>query len=44
VPDAVWEQAAEHYDERQLSLLLVALAMINAWNRIGVGARLTPGT
>ncbi|MFG2077582.1 carboxymuconolactone decarboxylase family protein [Nonomuraea maritima] len=44
VPDAVWEQAAEHYSERQLSLLLVALAMINAWNRIGVAARLTPGT
>ncbi|PZG10969.1 carboxymuconolactone decarboxylase family protein [Nonomuraea aridisoli] len=44
VPDAVWEQAAEHYSEQQLALLLVAIAMINAWNRIGVAARLTPGT
>ncbi|MFG1705962.1 carboxymuconolactone decarboxylase family protein [Nonomuraea sp. M3C6] len=44
VPDAVWQQAAEHYDEKQLSLLVVAIAMINAWNRIGVTARLTPGT
>ncbi|WP_433431448.1 carboxymuconolactone decarboxylase family protein [Nonomuraea sp. CA-141351] len=44
VPDAVWEEAAQHYSEKQLGLLIVALAMINAWNRIGVAARLTPGT
>ncbi|GAA4942874.1 AhpD family alkylhydroperoxidase [Nonomuraea thailandensis] len=43
VPDAVWQQAAEHYSEKQLGLLIVAIAMINAWNRIGVTARLTPG-
>ncbi|MEV1178313.1 carboxymuconolactone decarboxylase family protein [Nonomuraea sp. NPDC049784] len=44
VPDAVWEEAAQHYSEKQLGLLIVALAMINAWNRIGVAARLTPET
>ncbi|MFG6196872.1 carboxymuconolactone decarboxylase family protein [Nonomuraea sp. JJY05] len=43
VPDEVWEEAARHYSEKQLGLLIVALAMINAWNRIGVTARLTPG-
>ncbi|MBB5785231.1 carboxymuconolactone decarboxylase family protein [Nonomuraea jabiensis] len=43
VPDAVWEEAARHYSEKQLGLLVVGLAMINAWNRIGVTARLTPG-
>ncbi|MEV0632363.1 carboxymuconolactone decarboxylase family protein [Nonomuraea wenchangensis] len=43
VPDAVWEQAREHYDDKQLALLIAAIAMINAWNRIGVTARLTPG-
>ncbi|MDX3109451.1 carboxymuconolactone decarboxylase family protein [Nonomuraea angiospora] len=43
VPDAVWEEAAQHYSEKQLGLLIVGLAMINAWNRIGVTARLTPG-
>ncbi|MEV4356213.1 carboxymuconolactone decarboxylase family protein [Nonomuraea sp. NPDC049625] len=43
VPDAVWEEAAKNYSEKQLGLLIVALAMINAWNRIGVTARLTPG-
>ncbi|UBU10991.1 carboxymuconolactone decarboxylase family protein [Nonomuraea gerenzanensis] len=43
VPDAVWEQAAAHYSEKQLGLLIVALAMINAWNRLNVVARTTPG-
>ncbi|MEU6729974.1 carboxymuconolactone decarboxylase family protein [Nonomuraea wenchangensis] len=43
VPDAVWEQAREHYDDKQLALLVAAIAMINAWNRIGVTCRLTPG-
>ncbi|TMR09417.1 carboxymuconolactone decarboxylase family protein [Nonomuraea turkmeniaca] len=43
VPDAVWQQASEHYSEKQLALLIAAVAMINAWNRIGVTARLTPG-
>ncbi|MDP4508951.1 carboxymuconolactone decarboxylase family protein [Nonomuraea turcica] len=44
VPDAVWQQAGEHYSEKQLALLIATIAMINAWNRIGVTARLTPGT
>jgi AhpD family alkylhydroperoxidase len=34
VPDEVWEQAARHYDESQLAGLVVAIASINAWNRI----------
>jgi AhpD family alkylhydroperoxidase len=44
VPDEVWQEAAEHYDEQQLASLVVAIAMINAWNRIGVTVRLTPGS
>ncbi len=44
VPDAVWRQAAEHYDEQQLASLVVAIAMINAWNRIAVTTRLAPGS
>ncbi|MEV0820901.1 carboxymuconolactone decarboxylase family protein [Nonomuraea rubra] len=43
VPDEVWRQAGEHYSDKQLALLIAAIAMINAWNRIGVTARLTPG-
>ncbi|WP_214320492.1 carboxymuconolactone decarboxylase family protein [Nonomuraea sediminis] len=44
VPDAVWQEAAEHYSKPQLAALVVAVAMINAWNRIGVTTRLTPGS
>ncbi|MGN9845609.1 carboxymuconolactone decarboxylase family protein [Nonomuraea sp. H19] len=44
VPDAVWQEASKHYSDKQLALLVAAIAMINAWNRIGVTARLTPGT
>jgi AhpD family alkylhydroperoxidase len=34
VPDEVWEEAARHYDESQLAGLVLAIASINAWNRI----------
>lgn len=34
IPDDVWEQAARHYDEPQLAGLVLAIAAINAWNRI----------
>lgn len=34
VPDQVWEQATEHYDERALAALVIEIASINAWNRI----------
>lgn len=44
VPDEVWQEAAEHYDEQQLASLVVAIAMINAWNRIAVTTRIAPGT
>jgi AhpD family alkylhydroperoxidase len=33
-PDGVWEQAAHHYSESQLAGLVIAIAAINAWNRI----------
>jgi AhpD family alkylhydroperoxidase len=34
VSDEVWEDAARHYEEPQLAALVVAIAGINAWNRI----------
>jgi len=39
VPDAVWEEAARHYDERALAALIVAIATINVWNRFNVATR-----
>ncbi len=34
VPDDVWDEAARHYTEAQLASLVVAIATINAFNRL----------
>jgi AhpD family alkylhydroperoxidase len=39
VPDEVWDEAAGHYDERQLAALVVAIATINAFNRVNAATR-----
>jgi len=39
VPDDVWNDAAAHYDEESLAGLVMAIAAINAWNRINVTVR-----
>jgi AhpD family alkylhydroperoxidase len=36
VPDTVYEQATEHFDEAELANLILAITAINAWNRIGI--------
>ncbi|MEX0174065.1 carboxymuconolactone decarboxylase family protein [Streptomyces sp. LMG1-1-1.1] len=43
VPDEVYTRAAEHFDETELARVIAAITTINAWNRIGVTTRLTPG-
>ena len=43
VPDEVWEEAARHYDESALAGLVVAIAGINAWNRINAATRQVTG-
>src|ERR1035438_10217812 len=43
IPDEVWEQAAQHYDESELAGLVVAIAAINAWNRINAATRQITG-
>ncbi|MFJ4564731.1 carboxymuconolactone decarboxylase family protein [Streptomyces caelestis] len=42
VPDEVWNEASAHYDDRQLAALVMTVATVNAWNRIGVSTRLEP--
>ena len=39
VPDEVWDEAARHYSEPQLAALVVAIAAINAFNRLNVTTR-----
>ncbi|MBF6601014.1 MAG: carboxymuconolactone decarboxylase family protein [Dehalococcoidia bacterium] len=43
VPDAVWDEAASHYDERALAALVVEIAAINAWNRLNAATRQLAG-
>jgi AhpD family alkylhydroperoxidase len=43
VPDAVWGEAARHYDEQELAALLLTIAQINVWNRLNVTTRQVAG-
>lgn len=43
VPDALWDEAARYYDERRLGALVLAIAGINAWNRINTTTRQITG-
>jgi AhpD family alkylhydroperoxidase len=43
VPDGVHEQARAQFNEKELSDLTLAVATINAWNRLSIAARLEPG-
>src|SRR5439155_10089285 len=43
VPDEVWDEAARHYDESELAGLVIAIAAINAWNRINAATRQITG-
>jgi AhpD family alkylhydroperoxidase len=42
VPDAVWDEATRHYDEKALTGLLVNIAAINVWNRLNVATHQVP--
>jgi AhpD family alkylhydroperoxidase len=44
VPDAVYEKVRAHFTEKELADLTVAIATINAWNRLSIAGRTTPGT
>ncbi|WP_267714161.1 carboxymuconolactone decarboxylase family protein [Streptomyces sp. CoH17] len=44
VPDAVYEEAARHFDADGLAHLLALIATINAWNRLMVTRRIPAGS
>jgi AhpD family alkylhydroperoxidase len=43
VPDEIWNEAARHYDEAGLAALVLAIALINVWNRLNVSTRQVAG-
>ena len=43
ISDDVFEAAADEFTEAELSAITWAIAMINAWNRVAITSRATPG-
>jgi len=43
VPDAVWDEAARHFDEMALSALLLCITTTNMWNRLNVATKQVAG-
>ena len=44
VPEDVYAQAREHFDEQQLMKLTLQVVAINGWNRFCISFNATPGT
>jgi AhpD family alkylhydroperoxidase len=43
VPDDIWEEAAQHYDEPALAALILNIALVNLWNRLNAATRQVAG-
>jgi AhpD family alkylhydroperoxidase len=43
VPDAIWDAAAEHFDEVQLGALVLDIATVNLWNRLNIATQQVVG-
>jgi AhpD family alkylhydroperoxidase len=44
VPDSVYEEVRQRFSEAELVNLTLAIATINAWNRLCISFRVVPGT
>jgi len=42
VPDEIWDEAAQHYDEKALAALVLWIATVNVFNRVNVATRQVP--
>ncbi|HEY2385188.1 MAG TPA: carboxymuconolactone decarboxylase family protein [Terriglobia bacterium] len=43
VPDPAYEATRKHFGEKELADLTLAIAAINAWNRLCIAVRVAPG-
>jgi len=43
VPDAVWAEAARHFEAPQLAALLLEISLVNVWNRLNVATAQVAG-
>lgn len=44
VPDTVYDEVRPQFSDKELADLTLAVATINAWNRLAIAARTEPGT
>src|SRR5437588_3908776 len=44
VADSVYDEAKAQFNDKELAALTVAIATINAWNRLSIASRTEPGT
>ena len=42
VPDDIWDEARKHFDDAGMVHLLMAVSVINVWNRLAVSTRQQP--
>ncbi|HWH93481.1 MAG TPA: carboxymuconolactone decarboxylase family protein [Baekduia sp.] len=43
VPDELWDEVCEHFDEQQRAALVLDIAQINVWNRLNAATRQVVG-
>jgi AhpD family alkylhydroperoxidase len=43
VPEDIWREAAQHYDETALGALVMSIGLINLWNRVNAATRQVGG-
>jgi AhpD family alkylhydroperoxidase len=43
VPDELWAELCEHFDEQQRAALVLDIAHVNLWNRLNTGTRQVVG-
>jgi AhpD family alkylhydroperoxidase len=43
VPDTIFDEAAQHYDQQALAALIINITVVNAWNRLNVTTRQVAG-
>jgi AhpD family alkylhydroperoxidase len=43
VPDEVYEEVRQHFSEKELADLTLAIVAINGWNRLNIAFRTVPG-
>jgi AhpD family alkylhydroperoxidase len=44
VSEATWRAVSPHFSQKELADLTLAVSTINAWNRLAIASRTTPGT